>query len=111
MPGTYIDFSALQRKFRANYMILEKALKPSFFGELPEHVIPTGYPWVGDDRNHVRQRCFDHRIYPPVHWVLKNVVPETFKASHSLSSRIMTIPCDYRYNEDDMQRVVDVLTA
>lgn len=58
----------------------------------------------------MRNKLFSHEIYPPIHWAIDGVVPYEFKGSHELSSKIMTLPCDARYDIEDMERMVAVLT-
>jgi dTDP-4-amino-4,6-dideoxygalactose transaminase len=71
--------------------------------------VPLGFPVVTSNRDKVRQVLFEREIYPPIHWNIEGVVPAEFTESHKLSSQIMTIPCDGRYNLEDMQRVVVAL--
>ena len=51
-------------------------------------------------------RLFDEQIYPPWHWPLGGVVPESFGASHRLSRSLLTLPCDQRYGETELRRMV-----
>jgi hypothetical protein len=70
---------------------------------------PVGFPIVLDSRDRIRAALFMHNIYPPIHWEIDGVVPSEFPESHQLSSRIMTLPCDGRYDLADMERMVSVL--
>jgi hypothetical protein len=71
--------------------------------------VPLGFHIVLENRNEVREKLFDHKIYPPIHWAIQGVVPDFHKESHELAKRIMTLPCDARYDIHDMERIVDVL--
>ncbi len=91
-----------------NYVYLQERL-PSFMGVA--RGIPTGFPILVERRDELLQKLYAERIYPPVHWRIEGVVPQKFADSHWLSQHIMTLPCDYRYNETDMQRMVDRLCS
>jgi dTDP-4-amino-4,6-dideoxygalactose transaminase len=70
---------------------------------------PLGFPIVLERRDEVRSALFKHNIYPPIHWAIQGVVPVQYKESHELSRRVMTIPCDGRYDSFDMRRIVSIL--
>ena len=102
-----IDYATIATRRRRNFEVLAAALDDvALFTELPEHVVPLGFPIVVPNRDEVREAFFAERIYPPVHWPIASVVPEHFEDSHRLSANIMTLPCDQRYDERDMQRLV-----
>ena len=86
-------------------MLGKLALRP----QLSADVVPLGFPVRLGNRDVVREALQDVRIYPPVHWPLQGVVPESFKASHVLSSEILTLPCDQRYGADEMEQMADVV--
>jgi dTDP-4-amino-4,6-dideoxygalactose transaminase len=79
------------------------------FPELPEGVVPLGFPIRVRPRDSIRTALFQQEIYPPVHWPLEACVPASFEASHHLADEIMTLPCDQRYDADDMRRIAAAL--
>lgn len=101
------DYSSISQRRRNNYNLLADALADiALFPSLPAQTVPLGFPIRLKNRDEVRQLLFDHNIYPPVHWQLENSVPQEFAASHQLSAEIMTLPCDQRYGNDDMERMI-----
>lgn len=91
---------------RENYQFLQSHLPDlSLQGDLPAGVVPFGFPIIVRRRDGLRQWLFKHKIYPPVHWSL-DAVPKEFESSHWLSEHIMTLPCDYRYTIESMERIV-----
>jgi hypothetical protein len=105
-----IDFAEVGRRRRENFRLLARALPElAMFAELPDEVVPLGFPIQLATRDRVRQALFAEQIYPPTHWPLNGFIPETFAASHALSRHILTLPCDQRYGEDDMERMVSVV--
>ncbi len=100
------DFPAIARKRRANYAFLAEVFRGSaVYPELFDDVVPLGFPVRTANRDAVRQFLFTHRIYPPVHWPIENVVPPSFVESHRLSCELLMLPCDQRYDQADMQRM------
>lgn len=100
------DFEAMAKARVANYSTLLGLLSGlALFPELPSGVVPLGFPIRVENRDDVRQRLFKDEIYPPVHWLLEDAVPERFRESHRLSCRILTLPCDQRYGPADMKRM------
>jgi hypothetical protein len=93
-----------------NYNFLHQRLSEvSVMGELNDNTVPSGFPIVVEDRYGLRNWLFQNQIYPPIHWDISSFVPRKFSDSHNLSKRIMTIPCDYRYDICDMERIVNTI--
>jgi hypothetical protein len=100
------DYAAIALRRRENYRELLRDLgEIAVFRDLPAGVVPAGFPIRHPARDRIRLDLFDHRIYPPVHWALGGIVPESFSASHRLAAEIMTLPCDQRYGAEDMRRM------
>jgi hypothetical protein len=103
-----VDWRSVSQRRRDNFRFLASELGAiALFHELPENVVPLGFPVHVRDRERIRHALFANKIYPMVHWPIAGVVPPEFEASHRLASEIMTIPCDQRYNQLDMERVVE----
>lgn len=81
----------------------------AIFPDLPEGVVPLGFPVRMAERDAARQRLFAEDIYPPVHWPIEDVVPPEFQSSHRLARWIMTLPCDQRCSPDDLDRALAIL--
>jgi len=91
-------------KFLANHL-----RKIGIFLDLHEHVVPLGFPILIDNRNKIQELFFEKGVFPPIHWKIEGSVPSQFTESHVLSQQILTIPCDQRYNLDDMNRIVEII--
>ena len=106
------DSSEIARRRVENYETLNVYLSQlALFPDLPSGVIPLGYPICVNNRDQVRRRLFDNNIYPPIHWPIDAVVPETFTDSHRLAGTILTLVCDQRYDSDDMERTARIVLA
>jgi dTDP-4-amino-4,6-dideoxygalactose transaminase len=105
-----IDYGKIRRRRRENYEYLARELKVfAILPDLPSGVVPLGFPVRLRDRDGIRGELFASAIYPPIHWLLDGVVPVEFKASHQLASQILTLPCDQRYDESDLNQMVAVI--
>ena len=105
------DYDEIARRRRENYAHLTDSLGSlAHLGPLPPDVVPIGFPIAVDERDRVRAALFADEIYPMVHWELGGFVPEEFGESHSLSARMLTLPCDQRYGPDDMNRIAARVT-
>jgi len=104
------DYVAIAEKRIQNYLtLLDQLGHLAMFPDLHAKVVPLGFPIRLRNRDQVRQQLFEHNIYPPVHWPIAGIVPEEFKESHQLAADIMTLPCDQRYDSQDMKRMAKVV--
>ncbi|MBL8826873.1 MAG: DegT/DnrJ/EryC1/StrS aminotransferase family protein [Planctomycetaceae bacterium] len=110
MLWSEIDWPGIAARRRENYrVLLERLADWALYPELPADVVPIGFPLVCDHRDAVRQALFAEEIFPPVHWPLGSSVPAECTAAHRLASRIMTLPCDQRYDATVMQRLATIV--
>jgi dTDP-4-amino-4,6-dideoxygalactose transaminase len=106
------DFDAIGRRRCANYDRLATHLADiALFATRSSGVVPLAFPIRVKDRDRIRQALFDQHIYPPIHWSLKGLVPDMFVESHCLSLEIMSLPCDQRYDQRDMDRIIKAVRA
>jgi hypothetical protein len=104
------DYHIIAQKRVENYKTLLSALdKFALFPDLPNRVVPLGFPIRLKYRDHVRQILFDRDIYTPVHWAIPDVVPTEFIESHRLSGDVLTLLCDQRYDSNDMERTAEII--
>lgn len=71
--------------------------------------VPFGFPIVTSNHDTVRNALYDNLIFAPKLWSGMPSPPSAFPEAHSLSERLLMIPCDQRYTLHDMERVVSVL--
>jgi len=106
------DYEVIGRRRRENYRVLLDELGEfAVFQSLPEGVVPLGFPMRHAERDRLRQALFQKQIYPCLHWEIRGYVPESFAESHRLASQIMTLPCDQRYDSEDMRRMAALVRA
>jgi hypothetical protein len=110
------DYDKIMETRRDNFRLLARELQHiAIYNELPDDVVPLGFPIRIKERDRVQQFLFSRNIYPPVHWRITDYVPKRYRDSHQVSSEILTLPCDQRYSEADMvlmvEAVIDGLNA
>jgi dTDP-4-amino-4,6-dideoxygalactose transaminase len=105
-----IDYRGIASRRIANYRELARVLSAvALFPKLPPGVVPLGFPIRVAKRDALRKALFEQQIYPPVHWPIEGLVPDSYQDSHRLAKSIMTLPCDQRYGTQDMQRMADLV--
>lgn len=68
--------------------------------------------YIPEIRDSIRKELIENRIYCPVHWpapVQLDVAAR--EKSENIYNQIMSIPCDQRYKEQDMKRLVDIINS
>ena len=104
------DYEHIASRRRENYARLADRIgEIALFPELPASVVPLGFPVRLQSRTEIQRALFEHAIYPSIHWSLPENVPDSFAGSHRLAERILTLPCDQRYDPGDMDAMVERL--
>ncbi len=107
-----IDASLLIQKRKKNFYILHNHLSNIAF--LPSQTIdfcPFGFPIRLDakQRTIVCNSLIQSGIFPAVHWKTLPSPNALFKKEHALSNELLTLPCDQRYNNDDMEFIANTV--
>lgn len=104
-----------QHKRFANYSYLFKNIKENqkvskVCKDIKEvTTAPLYFTIYVKDRQNLQQQLAQDSIYAPVIWPVEDervLINENVKYIYN---HILAIPCDQRYNEDDMQRAVDII--
>ncbi|WP_097014656.1 DegT/DnrJ/EryC1/StrS aminotransferase family protein [Anaerocolumna aminovalerica] len=114
MNGT--DVNKLVEIRKNNYQILKKGLNgiefiEPVFQNVPGNTCPMFYPvYLNNNRDQIREKLSSRKIYCPIHWSRpKQISVNSFKNIGNIYNRILSIPCDQRYDWRDMDRVISVL--
>lgn len=105
------DYESIGIKRRNNYEFLAIGVNNRIYpAKLQDDVVPFGMPIICEERDAVKDKLIKEKIYPPIHWHLPEMInKELYPESHWLSEHILTIPVDQRYDENDMERIIEVL--
>ncbi len=72
---------------------------------------PLGVPVLTTDAAAVQARMAEGRVFCARHWADLPSPAEDFPTEHALSQRLLTLPCDHRYDDADMARVAETFLA
>jgi hypothetical protein len=72
---------------------------------------PLGVPVVTGDAAAVAARMAEARVFCARHWADLPSPGADFPAEHALSRRLLTLPCDHRYDDGDMARAAATFLA
>lgn len=101
----------LEKKIRRdNAKILYEGLKNApirFLFKRDNMDCPLFLPIIIDkaERDWLRRNLINNEIYCPVHW------PKPQLCKSNLYDMELSLPCDHRYDEDDMKRIVSVVCS
>lgn len=110
------DVNELILRRRENFSSLLRHIKDikainTVFDYLTNKICPFFFPiYVEKYRDEMRQYLIDEKVYCPVHWP----IPAQIKNIESLISKkvyenIISIPCDQRYELNDMESIISLL--
>jgi hypothetical protein len=92
---------------RKNYQTLLAGLSEwALFPALPLETVPLAFALCVKQRDALQRALAEKRIFCPIYWPLRDLVPRFFSESHWLSEQILALPCDQRYNEADMEMIL-----
>lgn len=107
-----IDFSTKANRRIHNFNYLDKTLRESNRFKLAMNygTIPMVYPYFVEDGERLRQHLIDNQIFCARYWpnVLEWCKPEDFE--YQLAKNLVCIPIDQRYGEEEMERILEVIT-
>jgi hypothetical protein len=104
------DLQADGKARRHNYQLLRGRLENwAFFPTPTISFSPMGFPIRVKSAATLCRKLSEARIFAARHWRVIPSDPSIFTAEHQLARELVTLPCDYRYDESDMHRVADAV--
>lgn len=105
-----IDYSSKANRRIHNFHFLDNALRDSnrFQWAMDYGTVPMVYPYYVEDGCRLRQYLIEHQVFCARYWpnVLEWCRPDEFE--YQLAENLVCLPIDQRYNESDMQRILDL---
>lgn len=99
-----IDFESVAEKRKSNARKLHAGLARLGIQHLyDESTIPMFVPAVLKNRDKVRKRLFANNIFCPVHWPVDDMA---LQGNNVLYHTELSLICDQRYDEEDMERII-----
>jgi dTDP-4-amino-4,6-dideoxygalactose transaminase len=113
-----MDFNHLRAARRSNFLFLLDKLKKNrlmtpVFNQLPDDVVPLYFPvYVNGDRVKLRAFLAENEIYAPIHWEIPSeCAKQLTKKTKNIYEHILSLPCDQRYANEDMERIINRLSV
>jgi hypothetical protein len=107
------DWKTIASRRRANWQEIDMQITDRARHTTPTleaDTIPLGYVICLINRDQVRARMAQERIFCPVHWPLPPEVDgRRFPIAARLAETCLTLPIDQRYGPEDMRRTVETL--
>lgn len=86
-----------------------KGIKPVLSNPVPSYICPFYFPLFVKDREKFQKILSDNDIYATIIWPKYYKITGLKEETEYIYNNIIGIPCDQRYNDFDMQRVIEVL--
>lgn len=103
-----LDYVKIKKKRTENFKYLNKLLKYNNKLKLKNIVGAYMYPYYTDNADMIRKKLIENKIYVPILWT--NVLEqENNTVEYRFAKNILLIPCDQRYNTNDMKYIIDIL--
>lgn len=107
----HIDFDKVITTRRKNFFLLYDALKDKNCLVLPDidtFVCPMIYPFVTRIDRNLRKELIDNKIFVAKYWPNVHKLGN-YDTEYQMSTRVIPIPCDQRYGEDEMNRILEII--
>ena len=106
-----IDYSAKAEKRLRNFLFLDKVLSDTngFKWDMDYGTVPMVYPYYIENGAKLRQLLIENQIFCARYW--PNVLEwcEQGDWEFQLAENLVCLPIDQRYDEDDMQRIINLI--
>jgi len=108
-----IDYENLRTRQINNFKLLHSLLgKENKFqyDNFPEDTCPLSYMFYSEEPG-LRKRLIDNKIYVSTYWKEVLNLVDKDSVEYKLVNHLLPLPCDHRYDENDMRRIKDVING
>ncbi|MEG0576843.1 MAG: hypothetical protein RR500_03210 [Bacilli bacterium] len=105
-----IDYENVIQERNNNYSYLDSELKKYNLLNLISPNGPFCYPFYVGNGLQVRRNLAEKKIYIPTLWKNVSQVTPDESIEYLYSTNLLPIPCDQRYDEDDMKYIVECIS-
>ena len=106
-----LDYESLKERQIRNFRYLHAALgkyNQFEYDDFPADTCPLSYMYYSDDSN-LRKKLIENKIYVSTYWKATLDLVKKDSAEYKIVNYLLPLPCDHRYDEEDMQRIVDII--
>lgn len=107
----HIDYDRVIAKRKANFAYLHEALRDKNFLQLPEmdsFACPMVYPFVSGINRDLRRELIENKVFVAKYWPNVHKI-NSYEMEYYLAVRIVPLPCDQRYGEKEMNRIIEII--
>lgn len=107
----HINYDKVIARRRENFQYLHDALIAKNQLQLPlfdSFVCPMVYPFMMETKRNFRKELIENKVFVARYWPNVERVA-SFEMEVVLANDIVPIPCDQRYDTDNMQRIIEIL--
>ncbi|MDR0824344.1 MAG: hypothetical protein LBN74_04575 [Prevotella sp.] len=106
-----IDYKNLKERQISNFRYLHSVLgkdNPFEYDDFPADTCPLSYMFYSEDPN-LRKKLIENKIYVSTYWKETLKLVEKDSSEYKIVNYLLPLPCDHRYDEEDMKRIIDVI--
>ncbi|WP_419034303.1 hypothetical protein [Dysgonomonas gadei] len=108
-----IDYENLKQRQISNFKYLHSILgKDNIyeFDNFPDDTCPLSYMFYSENTN-LREKLIDNKIFVSTYWKATLDLVEKDSDEYRIVNYLLPLPCDHRYEEEDMRRIIDVIRS
>ena len=104
-----LDYETIKKKRSNNFKYLNEKLKDSNGLTLKDIEGAYMYPYYTNNAQTLRKKLIENKIYIPILW--PNVLEQDENTlEYKYANNIILIPCDQRYDINDMEYIIDLVS-
>lgn len=107
----HINYDKVVEKRRNNFQYLNEALSEKNFlvlSSIDSFACPMVYPFVTRINRNLRKELIENKVFVAKYWPNVHQL-NNFEMEYDMATRIVPIPCDQRYGEEEMKRIIQLI--
>lgn len=107
----HINYDKVVEKRRVNFQYLNEALSEENFLVLPSidsFACPMVYPFVTRINRNLRKELIENKVFVAKYWPNVHQL-NNYEIEYDMATKIVPIPCDHRYDKEDLNRIIKVI--
>ncbi len=107
----HVDYNKVIVRRRENFQYLHDALAAKNQLQLPtldSFACPMVYPFLMDTECNLRKELIENKIFVARYWPNVELI-NGYEMERELANNVIPIPCDQRYNWEEMKRIISII--